>query len=108
MNKFKIMQIIYGVLSLGMFCSMFTGSYKISGIGMLLWVTYTFWMVYTVSFKNNRYTLSDFNNQVDKNITTSWKSKKYGQTALYLSVIPMMVIGLITVVLLLFCMLFLL
>jgi fatty-acid desaturase len=108
MNKFKIIQIIYGVLSVGMFCSMFTGSYKISGIAMLLWVTYTLWMVYSVMLKKNNFTLRDLSNQVDKNITTSWKNKKYGQITLYLSVIPMMAIGLITVVLLLFCMIFLL
>lgn len=108
MNKFKIMQIIYGILSIGMFCSMFTGSYKISGIGMLLWATYTFWMTYSVVFKKNNFTLSDFSNQVDKNFTKSYNDKKYGRTVLYLSVIPMMIIGIITIGLILFCMLFLL
>jgi hypothetical protein len=65
-------------------------------------------MAYAVIFKKDRYTLSDFNNEVHKNIITSRENKKYGQTALYLSVIPMMAIGLAAVIIILFCMIFLL
>jgi hypothetical protein len=111
-KQFKVMMFVYSIISIGMFDSMFTGSYKISGIGFLIWTIYTFWMIHLVLFKKNNFTLNDLCNQVNKNYESSKNEtkvlKKYGGMALYLTTLPMMAIGMITIGLILFCMLFIL
>ena len=93
-------------VSVIMFCSLFTIG-KIIGVCMSLWIIVVFWNM-KLMLDSNNVTLGDFVNSIESNIDQVREENKVVKKAFFYTVIPMIFVGLIMIIIILFNFFFLL
>lgn len=92
----KIM--FYGLIasSIVFFISLFSMSYKVMGLGVLQFAFTVFGSLF-FNLNRRKIGLSDFVNYNDARSTELFHQKKYVGSVVYLSALPMIIVGMITI-----------
>ena len=85
------------VISILLFCILFTGIAKVIGVGFVLWVITVFWNMHLM-LRSSNMNVGSIALEIDKKYDIAKSNKKRGEQLLYGITIPIMVIGLIMVI----------